>query len=52
MVTKPVHFYGPERKGAPQQLIDLEAKIRAADAYCIVSAEYNHSIPPGNNSKL
>ena len=48
MLTKPVHFYGPERKGAPQQLIDLEKKVKEADCFVVVSAEYNHSIPPGD----
>ena len=47
MVKKPVHFYGPQRTGAPDQLVKLEAKVREADAYLLVSAEYNHSIPPG-----
>ena len=51
MLTKPVHFYGPDRKGAPQSLIDLEKKIRDADCYVVVSAEYNHSIPPGQSQR-
>ena len=46
MLTKPAHFYGPERKGCPQWLIDAEKKVRAADGYVVVTAEYNHSIPP------
>ena len=47
MVTKPVHFYGEQRTGAPKELVDCETRIRNADAYVVVSAEYNHSIPPG-----
>ena len=46
MLTKPVFFYGPERKGAPTDMVELENKVNAADAFVFVSAEYNHCIPP------
>ncbi|XP_062588300.1 quinone reductase-like [Saccostrea cucullata] len=45
MVKQPVHFYGPKRTGAPQNLLDCEKQIRDVDAFVIVSAEYNNSIP-------
>jgi NAD(P)H-dependent FMN reductase len=45
MVKQPVHFLGPERTGAPQILLDCERQIRETDAFVIVSAEYNNSIP-------
>ncbi|XP_048777149.1 quinone reductase-like isoform X2 [Ostrea edulis] len=45
MVKQPVHFLGPERSGAPQILLDCEKQIRETDAFVIVSAEYNNSIP-------
>jgi NAD(P)H-dependent FMN reductase len=32
--------------GAPQLLERLAKRVKAADAYLIVSGEYNHSIPP------
>lgn len=32
--------------GAPELLERLAARVKAADAYVIVSGEYNHTIPP------
>ncbi|XP_052086450.1 NADH-dependent flavin reductase subunit 2-like [Mytilus californianus] len=52
MLHKPVHFYGPERKGCPQWLLDAENKVKAADAFIVVSGEYNHSIPPALSNML
>ncbi|KAJ8321847.1 hypothetical protein KUTeg_000318 [Tegillarca granosa] len=46
MLEKPVHFYGPQRTGAPKWLCDCEKIVRESDAYVVISAEYNHSIPP------
>lgn len=43
-VFKP-HFAYP-RSQAPAQLEDLARKIEAADAYIMVSPEYNHSLSP------
>lgn len=37
---------------APEVLERLAAKIRAADAFIIVSGEYNHSIPPALSNLL
>ena len=42
---KPLHFY-KDRSQAPKVLIDANQKILEADAFLMVSAEYNHSIPP------
>ncbi|XP_062573084.1 quinone reductase-like [Saccostrea cucullata] len=52
MITQPVHFYGPERKGAPEILLENEKHVKEADAYVIVSAEYNHNIPPALTNLL
>lgn len=37
---------------APASLAALAGRIRAADAYIIVSGEYNHSIPPALSNLL
>ena len=52
VVHKPVFFYGPERKGAPEWLVKAEQKVKEADAYVIVSAEYNHAIPPALSNMM
>ncbi len=39
------HFYYQDGE-APAKLNELAATVGAADAYIVVSAEYNHSIPP------
>ena len=45
MVTKPLHHYG-DRTQAPDWLQEANRKLSQADAVVVVSAEYNHSIPP------
>jgi NAD(P)H-dependent FMN reductase len=46
-------MYKEHPKGqAPQPLEQLADVIRRADAYVIVSAEYNHSIPPALSNLL
>jgi NAD(P)H-dependent FMN reductase len=35
-----------------QVLVDCDAKIRDADAFIIVTAEYNHSVPPALSNLL
>jgi chromate reductase len=42
------HFYysGKEGDRAPAILDEIAAKVSAADAYLVVSPEYNHSVPP------
>ncbi|KAK3087013.1 hypothetical protein FSP39_000308 [Pinctada imbricata] len=52
MLRKPSHFYGPERKGAPEWLLQSERQVKEADAYLLVSAEYNHCIPPALSNML
>ena len=32
--------------GAPEALERLAERVKAADAYVIVSGEYNHTVPP------
>ena len=41
-----------ERGTAPPVLEELAALYRAADAFVVVSAEYNHSIPPALSNLL
>lgn len=41
----PAFYYKAE--DCPQQLADLDKIVAAADCYVIVTAEYNHCIPPG-----
>ena len=45
LLEKAAFFYrsGEEK---PATLVEMEEQIRAADAYVVVSGEYNHSIPP------
>ncbi|HEX8201664.1 MAG TPA: NAD(P)H-dependent oxidoreductase [Isosphaeraceae bacterium] len=38
--------------GAPEVLERLAGRIRAADAFIVVSGEYNHSIPPALSNLL
>lgn len=45
LLRKPLHLYA-DRCQAPKWLLDADVKIKEADAYVFVSAEYNHSIPP------
>jgi len=46
VVAKPLHHY-QVRSEAPAWLVDADNKLKAADAVVVVSAEYNHTIPPG-----
>jgi NAD(P)H-dependent FMN reductase len=41
-----------EKGRAPQVLEDLAALYRSADAFVVVSGEYNHSIPPALSNLL
>jgi len=45
MLEKPLHHYRPGET-PPENLVKINAVIAAADAFVIVSAEYNHTIPP------
>jgi NAD(P)H-dependent FMN reductase len=51
LVTQPVHFYRQKEK-APKILVESEKHVREADAYVIVSAEYNHNVPPALTNLL
>ena len=44
-MVKPLHHYS-DRTQAPDWLRDANRKVQEADAVVVVSAEYNHSIPP------
>ena len=52
LLQKPVHFYGPERKDCPEWLVAAEKKVKEADAFVVVSGEYNHSVPPALTNML
>lgn len=45
LLKKTVAMYSKEDE-IPPSLRDAHAKVKNADAYVVVSAEYNHSIPP------
>lgn len=45
VLKQPLHFYRDPTK-APDILHKLNKKVQEADAYVIISAEYNRSIPP------
>jgi len=46
LVKQPLQFF-PDPSQAPQQLRDMNDKIKAADAFIVVTAEYNRQMPPG-----
>ncbi|XP_002732582.1 quinone reductase-like [Saccoglossus kowalevskii] len=52
MLHKPVFHYGKDREGAPDWLVKAEQQVKDADAYVIVSGEYNHSIPPALSNMM
>lgn len=45
VLKKPYHFY-QDKSQAPKVLQDTNKLIAEADAYIVVTAEYNHSLPP------
>lgn len=45
LLKKPLFHYEDPVK-APQALIEADKRLKAADAFVVVSAEYNHCIPP------
>lgn len=45
LLKKPFHFY-QDRSQAPKVLQDTNKLIAEADAFVLVTAEYNHSMPP------
>ena len=51
LLKKPLHHY-KDRTQAPKVLLDCEAKLKEADAFIVVTAEYNHSIPPALSNLL
>lgn len=46
ILKKPVHFY-KDSNDLPKDLKTAASQIKDADAYVMVTGEYNHSIPPG-----
>lgn len=51
LLKKPYHFY-QDRSQAPEVLQATNKLIEEADAIVLVSAEYNHSLPPGLTNLL
>jgi len=45
MLVQPYHFY-PDPSKAPKQIQDLNERIKSADAYVVITAEYNRHLPP------
>ncbi|KAI8894826.1 flavoprotein-like protein [Globomyces pollinis-pini] len=45
LVQTPLQYYKNQSQ-APSQLHDISNDLKSADAFVVVSAEYNHSIPP------
>ena len=46
ILQKAIFFYKPDAP-PPEWMSKLKQKIVDADAYIVVSGEYNHTIPPG-----
>lgn len=46
LLKQALQFY-PNPKEAPQLLQDINEKIKKADAFVVVTAEYNRQMPPG-----
>jgi len=51
LLKQPLQFY-PDPSQAPQQLRDLNEKIKAADVYIVLTAEYNRQMPPALTNLL
>nr|KAI8730689.1 hypothetical protein BgiMline_031034 [Biomphalaria glabrata] len=51
MLQNPTHFY-QDRTAIPPWILECEEKIKSADAYVLVSAEYYRSIPPALSNML
>lgn len=51
IMTKALHHY-QDRSAAPAWLVEADKKLQAADAVVVVSAEYNHSIPPALSNMM
>ncbi|KAK7091433.1 NADH-dependent flavin reductase subunit 1-like [Littorina saxatilis] len=51
LMKKPLHFY-KDRSQAPEMLVNCEKKLKEADAFILVTAEYNHSVPPALSNLL
>ena len=51
LLSKPLHFYRDQSE-APEWLRVAGKKILDADAYLVVSAEYNHAIPPALSNMM
>ncbi|GFN99239.1 NADPH-dependent fmn reductase [Plakobranchus ocellatus] len=51
LLEKAIHHYS-DRSAIPDWMLKCEAKVKAADAFLVVSAEYNHSIPPALSNMM
>ncbi|KAK3776200.1 hypothetical protein RRG08_008690 [Elysia crispata] len=51
LLERALHHY-KDRSAIPAWMLECEAKVKAADAFVVVSAEYNHSIPPALSNMM
>ena len=51
VLKQPMHFYRDQSK-IPEVLHKVNKKIQEADAFMIISAEYNRTIPPALTNTL
>ena len=51
VLRQPLHFYKDPTQ-APEILHKINKKIKEADAYILISAEYNRTIPPALSNTL
>lgn len=51
ILKKAFHYYEDKTK-APKLLQEADEDIRSADAFLLISCEYNHSIPPALSNML
>ncbi|KAL8591785.1 hypothetical protein ACOMHN_032327 [Nucella lapillus] len=53
LMKKALHHYKPEeRSQVPKQLLRCEEVLKEADAFIVLCAEYNHSIPPALSNMM
>jgi len=52
LLKKSMSQYEMEKSQPPKWLADANAIVQAADAYVVISAEYNHSMPPALSNMM
>ncbi|KAH9490561.1 hypothetical protein Btru_034106 [Bulinus truncatus] len=51
LLERTIYSY-QDRSQLPKWMVECDDKVKAADAYVVLSAEYNHSIPPALSNML